>query len=228
MRWFEWMARRVRSGRRPWTDAETKRLVKAREQGLTHQACAALLGRTPKMVAEKLRRLGATRSNSMRGKRVFEIRWSARDDRTVRCAYGHCRADRIAQRLSRTRHSVYKRAIRLEVSAPRSEYWSYADLALLLTRRVPPRELRLGSVRTRQAIHSMKVRLRQLWRTGQLITFLASRPGAPNAQTLRLGRHIPPGLDTDWARLSSKAKDRRAREYLAREAKRAQGFLRYY
>lgn len=222
------MAKRVRSGTRPWTDAETTRLLKAREQGKTLQACAALLARTPKMVEGKLRRLGATRSNSMRGKRAFEIRWSAREERTVRCAYGHCRADQIAQRLSRTRPSIYMRASRLGVSSPRSEYWSYADLAVLITQRVPPRELRLGSVRTRPAIHGMKVRLRQLWRAGQLLTFLASRPDAPKAKLLRLGRRIPPGLDTDWARLSSKAKDRRAREYLAQQAKRVHSFLRYH
>lgn len=222
------MARRVRSGRHPWTDAETKLLLKAREQGGTIQACAALLGRTSDMVVGKLRRLGATRSNSMRGKRAFEIRWSARDERTVRCAYGQCRADQIAQRLSRTRYSIYNRAVRLEVSAPRSEYWSYADLALLITQRVPPRELRLGSIRTRAAVYSMKARLRHLWRDGQLITFLAAMPDGRRAKPLRLGRGMPPGLGTDWTRLSSKARHRRAGEYLAREAKRAQGFLRHY
>ena len=214
------MAKRVRSGTRPWTDAETTRLLKAREQGKTIQACAALLGRTPKMVEGKLRRLGATRSNSMRGKRAFEIRWSAREERTVRCAYGHCRADQIAQRLSRTRPSIYKRAILLGVSAPRSEYWSHADLALLLTQRVPPCELRLGSVRTRHAVCNMKVRLRQLWRAGQLVAFLASRPDARKAKPLRLGHRVPPGLDTDWVRLSNKAKEKRARECLTREAER--------
>lgn len=210
------MARRIRSGRRPWTDAETKRLLKARGQGKTLAECAALLGRTHSMVQNKLRRLGATRSNSMRGKRAFEIRWSARDERTVKCTYGHCRAEQLATRLCRTRCAIYSRAFHLRVTAARAEYWSHADLVAVLTWRVPPCQLRLASPRTHPAIQGMKSRLRQLWKSGQLNAFLASRSETFKAKPLRFGRGMPPGLTIDWARLSSRAKDKRAREYLAR------------
>ena len=142
--------------RRAWIARETARLLSARKCGKTYEQCAKLLGRTRLMVGSKLSRLGATQPNSMRGKPSFEIRWCPRHKRTVQKHYRHRRAEEIASRLCRTRYAIYHRAARLGITSPRPAFWTYADLVIVLSSRLGPRDLRLASRRAVHAIRSKK------------------------------------------------------------------------
>lgn len=130
------MGRERRSRPRKWSARETARLLSARKRGKTRAQCASMLGRTRKQVQNKLYKLGATDGNSPKGKQLYEIRWSAREDTVLKRHYGALGPTVLAERLGRTFQSVSTRAIRTGIAKPKPR-WCYADVLDLLIVRAP-------------------------------------------------------------------------------------------
>ena len=201
---------------RKWTVRETARLLAARKLGKTYAQCASLLRRTEKQVECKLYKMEATRGNSLKGKKKYEILWNEREQAVLRAHYALLGPSAIAQRLRRTVRSVEVKAYKLGLAPPKPR-WCYADVREILTNYVPARSNRLRSKRTAQAISHLRARLRKLYISDRLDAYLRQRPGAP-AKLIDFHGRYPPGLKFAGARLTQKGKEKRAREYIAREA----------
>lgn len=192
----------------------------ARKSGKTYQQCASVVGRTVKQIAYKLSYMGATKPHPNRGKRLFEIRWSARELRLTQLMYPQYSAPVISRRIGRSAVAVRERASELGIRK-REPIWGYHDLAAILTSIAPPRCITLSCSRTSGAIANAKLHLRRLFAANRLDEYLQTRPGAPKTHCLRFGRTYPPGLKICWRRLSKQAQNRHVQDYLAREAARA-------
>ena len=177
---------------RYWTARETARLLSARKRGKTYAQCASLLDRTPKQVHNKLYKLGATKGNSLRGKRQYEIRWSSRDESAMRLHYSTLGASAMAERLQRTLSSIRAKAKQLGIAKAKPR-WRYADVLNLLIVPAPARRRRLTSSRSVNAIVVLRRRLRKLFEAGRLNSYLRQRPGAP-ARIVNFAGRYPPGL----------------------------------
>lgn len=203
---------------RKWTEQETARLLSARQRGKTYAQCALMLGRRPDQVRNKLRKMGATSGNSLKGKRLYEILWSDRELTVLKRHYGALGPSAIAERLGRTARSVSTKAIKIGAASQKLK-WPYADVVALLVQREPMRHPTLLSQRSARAIVLLKCRLRKLHHAKRLDAYIRRRPGAPR-HCVKFGSLFPPGLKLASVRLTSKGKANRAREYLDQEAER--------
>jgi len=209
---------RRRHVRRLWTSQEVARLLSLRSAGKSYEACAAALHRTRSQIGHKLRYLNVTRRIASRGKRLFEIRWTAKEVNTARTLYATHTAAEVAQRLGRTVSAVI---VQLQGIAKRNKCcpWRYDDVVCVLEC-VSTATLRLEPQRTRDAIRYKRYVLRKLFRRGCLDRYLATLPGAPRKKCLKFGGCLPLGLKFSGIRLTAKAKVARADVYVAREAER--------
>lgn len=205
-------------GRR-WTVEETERLLSRRKLGLTCAQCAVSIGRTVNQVKAKLRKLGATRANSIRGKRQFEIRWNERELKILRRNYGRLTRAELSRRLERTPDAIAMRAKMLGLQKAKPK-WQYRDLLSLLTQNAPSAKVQLSQARTTESVQLMRVRLLKHFRSGTLDKYIRTRPGAPSNACVQFGSTLPPAFRFDGSRASPRAKARRDRDYLTRGAER--------
>ena len=214
------MASSGKKVRRPWPKEDTERLLKLLARGRSHVQCARALGRSLRSIQTKLTFLGKTRICSMRGKRRFEILWSDRDDSTLSKLIQRYSVEQLCERLGRTRYAVWRRSSDLGLSKKTPPPWEYGDIVAVLRSAAPHSRVTLNHARTAKAVSVKRCRLRRLHMSGKLNDYIRTVPGAPLKKCHRFDDAYPPGLYCDWARLNRKAKDKIAREYLAREAER--------
>jgi len=221
---YQWRKRNglpaVTAPNRPWTVIDTERLLRS-YRDVSAKECARLLGRSLRSIEGKLRAVEAAKKRARNwtdGKRAYDIAWTLGQVRTLRATYGREATVNIASRLGRTVGAIQKKAslLRLRIAVPSTE-WQYRDIVLLLDLAVPIAQLPLSVPRTRKAVSSMKGRLKEKFRDGTLEAYLSSLAGAPPRKRRA---ECPRGLAVNWSAMNRLAKDKRAGEYLAREAER--------